>query len=231
MTKLLVLTNIQQQPNMPTKLEQATAVIANMTPLELDCLKGIFDKHGELARVKQLQNTKCRLLDLPAEMRNLIWIFAGIIHLRNYGNTQRCGLLSVNKQVRIEFMDVLYSDKVVVQLKSGRIDKGDYMMAINFKHCVGKTTLKALLDGGEKVARIMGEQFATGSNTKAEIAKQVKAWRTGGSRNKAMELGLLVLSSGDRANSVTFRCGSHREGHGSKYIVTEHDSDEREQYV
>lgn len=216
---------------MPTKLEQVAALLQGMTPLELDCARDIAEKHLELAKVSQSQNTKCRLLGLPAELRDLIWIFAGIIHLRSYGNTKRCGLLRANKQIRIEFMDVFYSDKVVKQLSIGHINTRCFTavpgsVTMKFQRCADKRSLKALLDGGAKIARITGGQFAISSTMKAEIAIQIRVWRDVEIRNKAMHIGLLVLSSGDRANSLTFRCGSHWERYGSKYIVTDNDSEE-----
>lgn len=135
---------------MPTKLEQLAAIMAGMTTLELDTAKAL----AQVQIDKAPKSTDCKLLNLPAELRDLIYYFAAIMHLHAYGNTKRCGLLSANKQVRAEFMDILYS-KQTAKLSFGK--KGaSSSRGLRFDRPADHKALKKVLDGGDDVAKISG---------------------------------------------------------------------------
>ncbi|KAK4504791.1 hypothetical protein PRZ48_002753 [Zasmidium cellare] len=192
---------------MPTKLEQVIALLGSMSKLELESTNAAAQAHIERLPV----TTKCHLLNLPAELRNDIYYYAGIIHLREYGNTKRCGLLGVSKEVRIEFMDIFYSGQVVT-LRSGLVDPKDMTddiadMGLSTPDVANRKSLKTLLDGFNGIANIEGIQFASrgDAETKAEM-KLFELSCMKGAQQRPHVLGLLELNSGDRARCVFFDC-------------------------
>ncbi|WPA99824.1 uncharacterized protein RHO25_004444 [Cercospora beticola] len=56
---------------------------------------------------------RCRLSELPRELRDLIYHYAAFFHIRDVGIGQTPGLLRANNQLRFEFSDTLYSSKLL----------------------------------------------------------------------------------------------------------------------
>ncbi|KAK4504790.1 hypothetical protein PRZ48_002752 [Zasmidium cellare] len=97
---------------MPSKLEQVAAMLAGLDKYELE---------STICLARQEINTRpatgCKSLDVPAEIRNIIYDLVATSYLHRWGSyyddQDRCGLFSANKQIRIEFMDMCYSKSKV----------------------------------------------------------------------------------------------------------------------
>lgn len=207
---------------MPTKLEQVVAHVGTLSKLELDSIIAVAQAHKE----RLPDTTKCYLLDLPAELRNIIYYYAAIIHLREFGNTQRCGLLGVNKQVRIEFMDIMYSNKVAV-LRYGTAHTTNATTAsasthVSSKATANKKTLKKLLDGLEGITKIQGTQFVPRCWVDGKVARISRDVYVYPDQERFRVLGTLKLVTGKRDREVSFGCWMHEaKQYGLDYEIPE----------
>lgn len=108
---------------MATKIQQVAALVdaLGMNKLELECVKSLVGQKVEALP----STTECHLLDLPAELRNHIYYYVAILHIRGYGNIRGCGIVEANKQLHSEFVDLVYSKKVTktVQVCSRMYDQ------------------------------------------------------------------------------------------------------------
>lgn len=131
---------------MPTKLSQVAAILKDMSAIELEAVRSIAQTHIEN---KPAPKT-CKFLVLPAELRDLIYSFAAIAHVRAFGNTQRSGLLSANKQIRTEFTDIFYSPRVLnlsIVTACHSTLNGKPKLTLTLTPLHNRLTNKALLDG------------------------------------------------------------------------------------
>ncbi|KAF2168300.1 hypothetical protein M409DRAFT_53579 [Zasmidium cellare ATCC 36951] len=192
---------------MPTKLEQVVAHVGTLSKLELDSIIAVAQAHKE----RLPDTTKCYLLDLPAELRNIIYYYAAITHLREFGNTLRCGLLVVNKKAASSSWTSYTSDMHVNTRNTA-----------NKRKTANKKSLKKLLDGLEGITKIQGFQFMPRCWVDGKVVRISRDVYVSPDQERFHVLGTLKLVTGKRDREVSFGCWMHEaKQYGLDYEIPE----------
>lgn len=160
---------------MPSKLQQVAAMLSGLDICELEGVMVLARRETQMR-----PRTVCKFLALPAELRNISYELVAREHLNTHlsyqHNETRCAPFSTNKQLRVEFMDLCYSEQLVknVHLASVEFVDGDEPK-ISWKAFDNQRFRKLLLDGGKGIeVNLLNKKYTIKCATESFVT--VETW-------------------------------------------------------
>ncbi|KAF2168299.1 hypothetical protein M409DRAFT_53578 [Zasmidium cellare ATCC 36951] len=185
---------------MPTKIQQIVAMLDGLDNCELESIRSAANQV-----IESRPGTSCKLLSIPAEIRNFIYHFVARGYLDSYGSYEheggRCGLFRANKQLRVEFMDICYDKKTVgrIQLASAELDSYRRVKKMSWVPVRGEKIKKLILDGGERITIFPFDNFK-GATDWAERTIEVDDWCVAEGDISNQEARIVGIHSNDDGN-------------------------------